>query len=93
MHSDSFILVGDRLLLKGLQVTWDIYDVCRYNRCHVNAVKGFWALWDNIYDCVEAYLLLWILSTFLAGNFLVTCVKVTVFADIIAESSVLCVTL
>jgi hypothetical protein len=23
-----------------------------YNCCHCNAVKEFWALWDNIYDCV-----------------------------------------
>jgi hypothetical protein len=22
--------------------------MCGYNRCHGNAVKGFWALWDNI---------------------------------------------
>jgi uncharacterized YccA/Bax inhibitor family protein len=29
--------------------------VC-YNRCHDNAVKGFWALWDNIYDRVFTYL-------------------------------------
>jgi hypothetical protein len=29
----------------------NIYDVCCY-RCHDNAVKGFWALRDNIYDCV-----------------------------------------
>jgi hypothetical protein len=21
-----------------------------YNSCHGNAFKGFWALWDNIYD-------------------------------------------
>jgi hypothetical protein len=27
-------------------------NVCCYNRCHGNAVKGFWALWDNIYDYV-----------------------------------------
>jgi hypothetical protein len=27
--------------------------VCCYNRYHDNAVKGFWALWSNIYDvCV-----------------------------------------
>jgi hypothetical protein len=23
-----------------------------YNRCHGNDVKGFWALWDSIYDCL-----------------------------------------
>jgi hypothetical protein len=23
-----------------------------YNHCHGNAVKRFWALWDNIYECV-----------------------------------------
>jgi hypothetical protein len=23
-------------------------NVCRYNRCHDNAVEGFWTLWDNI---------------------------------------------
>jgi hypothetical protein len=23
-----------------------------HNRCHGNAVKWFWALWDNIYDRV-----------------------------------------
>jgi hypothetical protein len=22
-------------------------NVCCYNRCHDNAVKGFWALWNN----------------------------------------------
>jgi hypothetical protein len=26
-------------------------NVC-YNRFHGNAVKGFWTLWDNIYDYV-----------------------------------------
>jgi hypothetical protein len=26
--------------------------VCCYNRYHDNAVKGFWALWSNIYVCV-----------------------------------------
>jgi hypothetical protein len=26
--------------------------MCCYNRCHSNAVEGFWALWDNIYDYV-----------------------------------------
>jgi hypothetical protein len=25
--------------------------VCCYNRCHDNAVKGFWALWDNTDGC------------------------------------------
>jgi hypothetical protein len=28
------------------------YEYVCYNRCHGNAVKGFWALWDNIYDYV-----------------------------------------
>jgi hypothetical protein len=23
--------------------------VCCYNRCYRNDVKGFWAVWDNIY--------------------------------------------
>jgi hypothetical protein len=23
-----------------------------YNRCHGSVVKGFWALWDNIYNYV-----------------------------------------
>jgi hypothetical protein len=27
-------------------------DVCCYNRCHGNAVDGFSALWDSIYDDV-----------------------------------------
>jgi hypothetical protein len=27
--------------------------VCYYNRHHGNAVKGFWAIWDNIYECVR----------------------------------------
>jgi hypothetical protein len=27
-------------------------NVCCYNRCHGNTVEGFWALWDNIYDCM-----------------------------------------
>jgi hypothetical protein len=27
-------------------------NVCCYNRCYGNAVKGFWVSWDNIYDCV-----------------------------------------
>jgi hypothetical protein len=26
--------------------------VCCYNRLHSDAVKGFWALWDNIYECM-----------------------------------------
>jgi hypothetical protein len=26
-------------------------NVYCYNRCHGKAVKGFWALWDYIYDC------------------------------------------
>jgi hypothetical protein len=37
-----------------------------YNRCHGNAVKGIWALWDNIYDCI--CLLLYIFPSFLTGN-------------------------
>jgi hypothetical protein len=31
-------------------------NACCYNRCHGNTVKGFWALWDNIYDHVFAAL-------------------------------------
>jgi hypothetical protein len=27
-------------------------NVCGYNCCHCNVVMAFWALWDNIYDCV-----------------------------------------
>jgi hypothetical protein len=27
----------------------------RYNRYHGNAVKGFWALWDNVYEFVCCY--------------------------------------
>jgi hypothetical protein len=30
----------------------NIMNVCCYNRCHGNAVEGFWTLCDNIYDCV-----------------------------------------
>jgi hypothetical protein len=26
--------------------------MCRYNRCHDNAVIGFWALWVNTYERV-----------------------------------------
>jgi hypothetical protein len=26
-----------------------LYKCMYYNRCHGNDVKGFWALWDNIY--------------------------------------------
>jgi hypothetical protein len=41
---------------KQVLVGWDnIYEcVCCYNRCHGNAVKGSWALWDNIYDVCAA---------------------------------------
>jgi hypothetical protein len=27
-------------------------NVFCYNLCHGNAVRGFWALWNNIYECV-----------------------------------------
>jgi hypothetical protein len=30
----------------------NIYECVYYNRCHRNAAKGFWVLWDNIYYCV-----------------------------------------
>jgi hypothetical protein len=39
-------------------------NVCRYNRCHGNAVtvidredadKGFWTLWNNIWPTVYTY--------------------------------------
>jgi hypothetical protein len=26
------------------------FSVCCYNRCHGNAVKGCWTVWNNIYD-------------------------------------------
>jgi hypothetical protein len=29
--------------------------VCRYNRCVSNAVKVYWALWDNLYEYVCCY--------------------------------------
>jgi hypothetical protein len=33
-----------------------IFIICvLYNRYHGNAVKGFWALWDNTYDCVYCF--------------------------------------
>jgi hypothetical protein len=36
-----------------LDLTDNIYEcACCYNRCHDNAVAGFWASWDNIYDYV-----------------------------------------
>jgi hypothetical protein len=28
-------------------------NLCCYNHCLGFAVKRFWALWDNIYDCVS----------------------------------------
>jgi hypothetical protein len=31
--------------------------MCCYSLCHGNAVKGFWLLWNNIYDYVCLQLL------------------------------------
>jgi hypothetical protein len=31
---------------------YGIIFVCCYNLYHGNGVKGFWALWDNIYEHV-----------------------------------------
>jgi hypothetical protein len=48
-------LVGDHLLLRDFApygITFMNMCVCCYNRCRGNAVKGFWALWYNIYECV-----------------------------------------
>jgi hypothetical protein len=48
------MLVVDHLLLlsdfgPSVIICMNVY--CCYF-CHCNAVKGFSALWDNIYDCV-----------------------------------------
>jgi hypothetical protein len=29
-----------------------LMNLCCYNLCHGNVVKGFWALWDYVRDCV-----------------------------------------
>jgi histone-lysine N-methyltransferase SETMAR len=34
----------------------NIYECMCYNHCQGNAVKGSWALWDNIYDHVRSLL-------------------------------------
>jgi hypothetical protein len=47
------MLVGDNLLFRDTgPYPIILMNVCRYNRCHGNAIKGFWALWHNIYDHV-----------------------------------------
>jgi len=38
-----------------------------YNCCHGNVVKGFWALWDNIYGYMCS--LLYIFPVILDGKF------------------------
>jgi hypothetical protein len=50
--------------------------VCCYNHSHRNAVKGFWALWKNIYVMATCVTTL-DFSPFLAGNFLVLCIILT----------------
>jgi hypothetical protein len=45
-------LLGDHLLLRDFRPYGIIFTNVCYNRCHDNAVKGFWALWNNIYDSV-----------------------------------------
>jgi hypothetical protein len=42
-------------------------NVCCYNRCH--GVKGFWAVWDFIYDNV--CLIIFIFPSLLTGNLVV----------------------
>jgi hypothetical protein len=42
--------------------------MCFYNRCHDNALNGFWALYDIVYDHV--CLLHQIFPSFLTGNLL-----------------------
>jgi hypothetical protein len=46
-------LVGDHLLGRDsgpYEIFMTCVCVCCYNRYNANAVKGLWALWDNIYD-------------------------------------------
>jgi hypothetical protein len=52
MHVLDIITVAKVTLLREFE-SRDIYGCMRcYNCCHGNAAKEFWALWDNIYDCV-----------------------------------------
>jgi hypothetical protein len=48
-------LVGGNFMLRDFVSYRIIFmNVCFYIHCHCNAVKGFWALWDNACDCVTA---------------------------------------
>jgi hypothetical protein len=58
------VVIVRRLRYSGPYATI-FMNVC-YNRCHGNAVAGFWALWNNIYNYVR--LLLHISPSFLTGS-------------------------
>jgi hypothetical protein len=61
-----------QLMCRNFRPYWIVFMmcVCCYNRCHGNAVKGFWRIWANINDCV--CLLLRIFLSSLMGSPLVT---------------------
>jgi hypothetical protein len=43
---------SDHVLLRDFGLYRIIFMNAFYNRCHGNTVKGFWALWHNIYEYV-----------------------------------------
>jgi hypothetical protein len=46
-------LVGDYLLFRDFGPCMILFMMCvLFSRCHSDAVKEFWVLWDNVYDCV-----------------------------------------
>jgi hypothetical protein len=51
-------------------------NMCCYNRCLGNAVKGFWGVWLSIYVCVCS--LLYIFPSFLTAS--ASTATVTVYA-------------
>jgi hypothetical protein len=44
--------VGDHLTVRDFGPYAIIFTNVCHNRYQCNAVKLFWALWDNIYDCL-----------------------------------------
>jgi hypothetical protein len=53
MHGSGVGLLVDHLLFWNFEPYGTIFmTVCSYNRFHGNAIKGFRAMWDNIYDGV-----------------------------------------
>lgn len=56
--------MGDPLRFGAFGPYSIIFMTMRHNLYHGNAVKGFWALWDNIYDCVTTFAMIMLLRDF-----------------------------